>query len=93
MSILRPVEAVTIEYDCRGKRTTKVFPNQFKKYHGNDEGQALVWKCPSRTMNPTLSQKIIDDAMADDLAAAKSEYFGEFRDDVGIFLPSARRSR
>jgi hypothetical protein len=38
-------------------------------------------------MNPTLPQSIIDDALADDLAAAKSEYLGEFRDDVMEFLP------
>jgi hypothetical protein len=58
-----------------------------KKNHGNDEGNVLVWNCPSRSMNPTLPQSVIDDAMAEDLAAAKSEYFGEFRDDIAEFLP------
>jgi hypothetical protein len=38
-------------------------------------------------MNPTLSQEIVDEAMAEDLQAAKSEYLGEFRDDVATFLP------
>jgi hypothetical protein len=42
-------------------------------------------------MNPTLPQRVVDQAMADDMAAAKSEYMGEFRDDVGLFLPRAPR--
>ena len=58
-----------------------------RKHFGNDAGKILVWNCPSRTMNPTLRQSVVDEALAEDLAAAKSEYLGEFRDDVGIFLP------
>lgn len=63
--------------------------NQFQRNFGNDTGRVLVWNCPSRTMNPTLSQSIVDDALADDLQAAKSEYLGEFRDDVAEFLTRA----
>jgi hypothetical protein len=61
--------------------------NTHKKHFGNDAGTVLIWNCPSRTMNPTLSQKIVDAAMAEDMASAKAEYMGEFRDDVGLFLP------
>ena len=42
----------------------------------------LVIKAPSTTPNPTLDQSIIDDAMADDLAAASAEWLTEFRDDI-----------
>ena len=59
----------------------------WKKHYGNDEGNALVWNCPSRTMNPQLPQRIVDEALAEDLAAAKSEYLGEWRDDVATFIP------
>jgi len=59
----------------------------YKKNHGNDSGKILVWNCPSRTMNPTLSQTIVDDAIAEDFQAAKSEYLAEFRDDVAAYLP------
>lgn len=38
-------------------------------------------------MNPTLPQSVVDEALAEDLSAAKAEYLGEFRDDVAIFLP------
>jgi len=60
---------------------------QHKRNFGNDVGKTLVWNCPSRTMNPTLPQAVVDEAMDEDLQAAKSEYLGEFRDDVAVFLP------
>lgn len=60
----------------------------YERYHGNNSGgKVLVWQCPSRTMNSTLPQSVVDDAMADDLQAAKSEYLGEFRDDIAEFMP------
>jgi len=58
----------------------------YKKHYANDNGKTLVWNCPSRTMNPTLPQSVVDEALAEDLAAAKAEYLGEFRDDVAEFL-------
>lgn len=60
---------------------------QFKNCWGNDAGKTLVWKAPSRTMNPLLDQQIIDDAMAEDAASARSEYYGEWRQDVQTYLP------
>lgn len=60
---------------------------QYKRHFGNDAGTTLVWNCPSRTMNPTLPQSVIDEALTEDMAAAKAEYLGEFRDDIGAYLP------
>jgi hypothetical protein len=60
---------------------------QFKRCFGNDGADNLVINGPSRTFNPTLDQRIVDAAMAEDIAAAKAEYMGEFRDDVGLFIP------
>jgi len=59
----------------------------YKKHFANNAGKTLVWNCPSRTMNPSLLQCVIDEAMAEDRAAALAEYMGEFRDDVAEFLP------
>lgn len=59
----------------------------YKKNFGNDKGRVLVWQAPSRTMNPTLPQRVVDEAMAEDRASAMSEYMAIFRDDVGIFIP------
>ena len=42
----------------------------------------LVIKATSRQLNPTLPQRIIDDALARDPAAARSEW----RDDIGAFV-------
>ena len=60
---------------------------QYKKNWGNDKGKTLLWKSPSRTMNPTLKQSVVDEAMKEDLASALSEYMGQFRQDVEIWLP------
>jgi hypothetical protein len=59
----------------------------YEKYFGNNKGTTLVWNCGSRVMNPLLKQSVIDQAMADDPAGARSEYGGEFRDDIQEFLP------
>ena len=62
--------------------------NMYRKHFGNDDSNVLVWNSPSRTMNPSLPQSVVDAALKEDYQAAKSEYLGEFRDDVGIFLPA-----
>ena len=58
----------------------------WRKHFGNDESNTLVWRAPSQKMNPTLDQKVIDDAMAEDPAAARCEYLAEWRQDVAAFL-------
>ena len=60
---------------------------QFKGQHGNPDGTTLVWNCPSRTMNPTLPQRVVDAALAEDRASARAEYLGQFREDVAEYLP------
>jgi hypothetical protein len=54
-----------------------------KTYYGVDDDEVLVWKAPTRTMNPTVRQATVDKAMERDRASALSEYFAEFRTDVG----------
>jgi hypothetical protein len=36
--------------------------NAFKRYHGRDDAPALCWRADTRTMNPTVPQRIIDEA-------------------------------
>lgn len=66
------------------------------KYHGSNKGvspsfsqawNALVWDAPSKRMNPTLSQAEIDAAFAEDPAAARSEFGGEWREDICEYVP------
>jgi hypothetical protein len=46
----------------------------------------LVAKAASRTMNPTLPQRVIDRATEEDPEAASAEYGAEFRGDIEIFV-------
>ena len=59
---------------------------QYKRNFGNDSGKTLVWNCSSRTMNSTLPQSIVDDALEEDRPAALAEYMGQFRQDVCTFV-------
>lgn len=59
----------------------------YKRAFGDDaETRVLVAQAPSRTMNPTLPQRVIDDAMRDDAARASAEYLAQFRSDIEAFL-------
>ncbi len=46
----------------------------------------LVIQAEARTMNPLLDQELIDDEYAEDAEAARSEWGGEFREDIGLYL-------
>jgi hypothetical protein len=50
-------------------------------------GRILVWKAPTRTMNPSIPQRLIDEALERDRAAASAEYLAEFRQDIASFVP------
>lgn len=61
--------------------------NTYKRAFGDDgETRVLVAQAPSRVMNPTLPQRVIDDAMRDDAARACAEYLAQFRSDIAAFL-------
>ena len=63
----------------------------YRRYFAQNEAPALIWRAPTRTMNPTFPQATIDAALERDPASAASEYLAEFRTDVQAFV--ARRSR
>jgi hypothetical protein len=46
----------------------------------------LVAQAPSRTMNPSLSQSVVDRAMERDPASAAAEYMAQFRSDLEAFV-------
>ena len=60
--------------------------NAYKRHYGHGESPVLVIQAATRTMNPTVPQRVIDDAMDRDPAAASAEYLAQFRSDVGSFL-------
>ncbi len=59
---------------------------QFQLNYGKDDSDVLVWKAASSVMNPSLNQKAIAAAFARDPVSARSEFGGEFRDDLSGFL-------
>ncbi|MBL9164453.1 MAG: hypothetical protein JNL18_17130 [Planctomycetaceae bacterium] len=74
--------AISSPYAPRGW-SYRTYTNNF----GNDSGDTLVLNAPSRTMNCTLPQAIVDQALKEDPAAARAEYLGEWRADVNSFIP------
>jgi hypothetical protein len=58
----------------------------YSRYYGKD-ASILVWQAPTRAMNPTVLQAIIDKAMEVDPASAAAEYGAEFRSDLESFVP------
>jgi hypothetical protein len=57
----------------------------YRRHYGR-AGGPLVWQAPTRTMNPTVPQSIIDEATEADPASAAAEYGAEFRTDVETFV-------
>jgi hypothetical protein len=58
---------------------------KWREHYGR-EGDILVIRAPSMTLNPTIDQRIIDDAMQRDPAVARAEWLAEWRDDLAQFL-------
>ncbi|MBB4206427.1 hypothetical protein [Roseinatronobacter bogoriensis] len=74
--------ALSSPYAKRG-----VLWDTFKRAYGDDsESRVLVAQAPSRTMNPLLPRRVVDDAMKDDSARACAEYLAMFRSDIASFV-------
>jgi hypothetical protein len=58
----------------------------YRQHYAKDDAPALVWHAPTRTMNPTVPQQIIDEATERDPASAAAEYQAEFRTDIEAFV-------
>jgi hypothetical protein len=60
--------------------------SKFKDHYGQDNDNILFIRSATRTLNPLISQDIVDAALAEDPAAASAEWMGFFRDDVSNWL-------
>jgi hypothetical protein len=69
-----------------GYKKSGLLSTKFKNHFGRDDDDVLVIKAPSLMLNPTLDRAIIAKALEDDPAAARAEWFGEFRDDIASFV-------
>jgi hypothetical protein len=57
-----------------------------RTHYGKDGDPILVWQSPTRVMNPTVPQEIIDQALVDDPAHAQAEWMAQFRSDIEAFV-------
>ncbi len=61
---------------------------QWQRNFGNDAAQdTLIVHAASKTLNPTLDQRIIDAAIQEDYSHGNAEFYSIWRDDVGLFIP------
>lgn len=58
----------------------------YKDHFGRDGDPVLVWQADTRTMNPSVDERVIADAYASDPASAAAEYGAQFRTDVETFV-------
>jgi hypothetical protein len=61
----------------------------FKRHHGQDDSQVLVWRAPTLEMNPSFRKSVIDAAYEADALDAAAEYGAEFRTGLTAFLEEA----
>lgn len=59
---------------------------KWRDHFGKPGDDVLVIQAPSRALNPTLPQRVIDEAMERDPAAARAEWLGEWRNDLAAYL-------
>jgi len=58
---------------------------QFKNYYGKPGGP-LIWRAPTRVMNPTIDARLIENALKEDPQAARAEWEAEWREDIEAFI-------
>jgi hypothetical protein len=77
-----PLICISSPYSRRGELWTT-----YQRHFGSKgDPKILVAKAPSRTMNPSLPQRVVDRAFERDAASASAEYGAEFRSDLEAFL-------
>ena len=59
--------------------------NTYRRHYGKTS-PVLVAQAPTLTMNPTLPDKLVQDALEEDASAARAEYLAEFRNDLDQFI-------
>ncbi len=62
-----------------------VMYEQYKRHYGQDS-DVLVVKGATTQFNPTLDPRVIEEALAEDPEAAKTEWLGEWRDGISSYV-------
>jgi hypothetical protein len=67
-------------------RKSGLLYSKYRESYGKNDDSVLVVKGPSKAFNPTIPDEEIAEAMERDPAKARSEWGGEFRDDLSSFV-------
>jgi hypothetical protein len=59
---------------------------RWKELFGNDAAEDICWIASSATMNPVLPARVVERALASDLARARAEYLSEWRSDLQGYI-------
>jgi hypothetical protein len=57
-----------------------------RKHFARNSDPILVWQAPTLTINPTVPQSVIDEAMERDPVSAAAEFGAQFRRDIESFV-------
>jgi hypothetical protein len=76
-----PLLAISSPYARRGELW-----NAYRRHFGQDGDPVLCWQADTRSMNATIPQHVVDEALEADPERARAEYLAIFRDDVEMFL-------
>ncbi len=89
LAAIRPALATIPESLLLGISTpysrTGVLWEQYKANFGKPGGP-LIWKAATKTMNPMIDGRVIDNALKEDPQAARSEWESEWREDIEAFI-------
>ncbi len=89
LSAIRPALATIPESLLLGISTPYsrggVLFDMFRAHYGKPGGP-LIWKAPTKTMNPTIDKRLIDNALKEDPQAAAAEWEAEWRQDIEAFI-------
>ena len=61
---------------------TGVLFEAYKQYFPREDDHALVWVAGTRTMNPTITEALIDRELQNDPDAGRAEWLAHFREDL-----------
>jgi hypothetical protein len=61
--------------------------SMWRRHWAQEGDPILVWRAPTRAMNTTVSQRVVDEATELDPASAASEFMAEFRTDIETYIP------
>jgi hypothetical protein len=69
--------AISTPYSRRGS-----LHETHERHYGRDDSDVLVAQAPTRTLNPTISAKLVERAREEDPASAAAEWDAQFRSDL-----------